>query len=235
MKHKIGIVVGVGVAVSMMLTGCVCDGTVAKVRESYYEPGICEREGLALARILTSPYNMVGHTYGEYRRWCEEYPLRSIALPLVSIPSGCLAACADILTGTTEMLTFQQFKSVSYPWESFDKAKSKKWAEPVIITYAVAAVALAACAAAENDCDCDAPPPPPPPPGHDSVAPTGGRASGSHAKQRVRHSSCNGTGKCNICHGKGYLGNDPKNSRLRCRGCGGSGRCRPCGGTGYAN
>lgn len=161
MKKRIKKSIAAMTASTMLLSGCVYDGAVSPVREAGYDANIGEREGLALARIVSSPMNILGHSYGEYHRWCEEYPVRAIGVPFVSIPSGCLAACADIVTGAAELLTFQQFKKVSYPWESFDKDKSKPWGTAVVVTYAVAAIALVAFAEAAEEAD---PPPPPPPP-----------------------------------------------------------------------
>lgn len=46
------------------------------------------------------------------------------------------------------------------------------------------------------------------------------------SRLRVNHSSCRGTGECNISKGKVRVGT------LICRGCGGDGICRPCGGKG---
>lgn len=225
-------------AVSMMamvLSGCVCDGKVSKVRESWYETGILEREGLALARVVTSPYSIVGFTYAD----CKKLGAASVLLLpfdlLLTVPAGCLAACADILTGTGELLAFHQFKDVSYPWESFDREKSKEWERPVIVMYCAALAGAAegtASALAGGS-------------GRASSSSTSYHASdtandtasetGAKPKPRLKHSSCNGSGKCHICRGRGFLGSDPGNSRLRCRGCGGTGNCRACNGTGYAN
>ena len=137
---KTGFIVSV---MGVVLTGCVTDGDVSEVRKSYYEPGIAEREGLALSRIVTSPYNMVGFTYADCKRAGAWAPILFPFDLLKTVPAGCLAAGADILTGTAEMLTFHQFKDVSYPWESFDKTKSDKWGEPVLFVYACALVGAA--------------------------------------------------------------------------------------------
>lgn len=224
MKYKIGIVAGMGVAVSMLLSGCVCDGKVSKVRESWYEPSVFEREGLALARIVTSPYSIVGFTYADCKKFGAAGVLVAPFDLLLTAPAGCLAACADILTGTGELLTFHQFKSVSYPWESFDREKSKTWEEPVVIMYC-AALAGAAAGAADA-----------------LIGGSGSTSSSSYvpsessgggggkARPRVQHSYCHGSGICQICKGKGHVG-----AGMKCTGCGGTRRCRACHGSGWAN
>jgi len=58
----------------------------------------------------------------------------------------------------------------------------------------------------------------------------GGAPKKSAVKPRVKHSYCHGTGDCQICKRKGYVG-----TNIKCTGCGGSGRCRACRGTGWAN
>ena len=212
-------------AIVIAFTGCVTDGDVSEVRKSYYETGIAEREGLALARIVTSPYSIVGFTYADCKRAGAWAPILFPFDLLKTVPAGCLAAGADILTGTTELLTFHQFKDVSYPWESFDKEKSDKWGEPVLVVYACA-LAGAAEGLANSSSGYS--------PTHSSTTTTtsngGGSSSGGYKpKPRVKHSYCHGTGTCQICHGKGTVG-----TGKRCI-CGGSGRCSACNGTGYAN
>ena len=223
MKRSCFMAIAMGVA----LAGCVTDGDVAEVRRSYYEPGIAEREGLALSRIATSPYSIVGFTYADCKRAGACAP---ILLPfdlLKTVPAGCLAAVADILTGTTELLTFHQFKDVSYSWESFDKTKSDKWGEPVLVVYACALAGAAEGLANSSSSSYSS--------AHTSTTTTtsnsGGQSSGGYKpKPRVKHSYCHGTGTCQICHGKGTVAGGSK----KCV-CGGSGRCSACNGTGYAN
>ena len=52
----------------------------------------------------------------------------------------------------------------------------------------------------------------------------------SSVKPRMKHSYCHGSGICQICKGKGYVGAD-----MKCTGCGGTGRCQACHGSGWAN
>ena len=215
----------IAITVSMALSGCVTDGDVSEVRKSYYEPGIAEREGLALSRIVTSPYSIVGFTYADCKRAGAWAPLLFHFDLLKTVPAGCLAASADILTGTTELLTFHQFKDVSYPWESFDKEKSDKWGKPVLVVYACALAGAAEGLANSSGSYSTT---------YSSTTTTtssdGSSSSGGYKpKPRVKHSYCHGTGRCQICHGNGKVG-----AGKRCV-CGGSGRCSACGGTGYAN
>lgn len=220
---KIGII---AVAMGMALVGCVTDGDVSTVRRSYYEPGIAEREGLALSRIVTSPYSIVGFTYADCKRAGAWAPILFPFDLLKTVPAGSLAACADILTGTVELLTFHQFKDVSYPWESFDTAKSDKWGEPVLFVYACAlagaAEGLANSSSGSGSTYTSS---------TTSTSNNDGASSGGHKpRPRVMHSYCHGTGTCQICHGKGTVAG----GRKKCV-CGGSGRCSGCHGTGFAN
>lgn len=214
------------IAICAALAGCVTDGSVSEVRKSHYETEIAEREGLALARIVTSPYSIVGFTYADCKRAGAWAPILFPFDLLKTVPAGCLAAGADIMTGTAELLTFHQFKDVSYSWESFDKAKSDKWGEPVLVVYACAlagaAEGLASSAGSYSSTT------------HSSTTATASNngsssSGGRNPKPRVKHSYCHGTGTCQICHGKGTVG-----AGKRCI-CGGSGRCSACNGTGYNN
>lgn len=217
----------VGAFLLAALSGCVSDGEVCEVRKSYYETGIMEREGLALARIVTSPYSIVGFTYADCKRMGNYWPL---VLPfdlLRTVPAGTFAACADILTGTTEFLTFHQFKSVSYPWESFDKAKADKWGDPILEIYLAAlaggAEGLANASTSSSSSYTYT----------SSSQPANNGNSASHkVKPRVSHSWCHGSGRCQSCNGRGTINTKP---RMRCRTCGGSGNCPGCHGRGYAN
>lgn len=215
------------IAMGIVFAGCVTDGNVSEVRKNYYEPGMAEREGLALSRILTSPYSIVGFTYADCKRAGTWAPILFPFDLLKTVPAGCLAAGADILTGTTELLTFHQFKDVSYPWESFDKRKSDKWGEPVLCVYACALAGAAEGLANSSSSSYNSTYTPP----TTSTANNGGSYPGGRKpKPRVKHSYCHGTGTCQICHGKGTVAGGSK----KCV-CGGSGRCIACNGTGYAN
>ena len=221
------------VSVGILLAGCVTDGEVSKVRKSYYEPRIMEREGLALARIVTSPYSIVGFTYADCKRCGNWWP---VVLPFdlfKTVPAGCFVASIDILVGSVEFLTFQQFKDVSYSWESFDKVKSDKYGNPIVEFYAnVVLAAIEGLANADYSSSNNSNLP------KDTSSFSNKTQSNPNSSPRVRHSSCRGTGRCNICKGKGYVGSIrtlQDQNRLRCRGCGGSGSCSACGGSGYSN
>ena len=216
-----------------VVTGCsttantTCSDSETAMEEVSSAPNALERQGLAFSRILCSPLNMLGFTVAE----CENIGGASVILfPFIccwTLPAGAIATTGDVITGTFEILFWHQFKSVRYPWDSFNYEAAKPYCD---FTKALLIIGLSAAAqgAAEGVSG-----------GTPSRSPTysGSYYSNSPSKERVRvrHSSCNGTGVCNICKGKGYLGNDPDNARLRCRGCGGSGNCSPCRGSGYVN
>lgn len=184
-------------------------------------PNIWEREALALSRIVCSPVNMVGFTYAE----CEHMGAGSIILfPFImclSVPSGAVAMTFDILLGCGEMLTTLQAKSARYPWQSFDRENSQKWQAITLAMLGAASAAASAVEASRSSRSSSY---------SSSSSSHSYGSSGSKVKPRVRHSSCSGTGQCNICRGRGRVGSD-----IRCSGCGGSGICRPCRGAGYVN
>lgn len=213
------------VFVGISFSGCVTDGKVSKVRERYHNPTLLEREGLALARIVTSPYSIVGFTYADCKRCGNWWPLVFPFDLLKTIPAGCFVATIDVLVGSAELLTFQQFKDVSYSWESFDSVKSDKYGKPIVEFYcvvllaAVEGLATADYSGSLNNSNSSK---------KTSVIKSGTQ-NNAKPRPRVNHSSCRGTGICNICSGNGRVGT------LTCRGCGGSGICRPCGGKGYVD
>lgn len=223
--------------ISFVATGCATTGNTEDpgseitTGEVSTEPNALERQGLAFSRIICSPLNMVGFTAAE----CKNIGGASVILfPFIccwTIPAGAIAMTGDVAAGTFEMLFWQQFKKVRYPWDSFDYEAAKPYCD---FTKKLLIVGLTAAAegAAQGAVDSIS--------GKSSsysrsYSRSSYSSSRSKTRSRVKHSSCHGTGTCNICKGKGYLGNDPDNTRLRCRGCGGSGSCRPCGGSGFAN
>lgn len=209
------------------------------------------KEGLALTRIITSPVNIVGFTCAK----CEGTGAGAVivapfALALECFP-GTMAMCTDILTGTTELLTCQQFDRVAYPWESFDKRRAEKWDEIFSKTLDGVAEASEKAAVVANSVNEAANPSraePTPVVMTTTVAPDsrGSVTTSSDAatvgssttakstttvtkpRPRVRHSSCGGTGKCPICRDRRVVGGK------KCTGCGGTGVCRACRGSGYA-
>ena len=85
------------------------------------------KEGMALFRMAFSPVNIVGHAYAQVEHCGAVGVVLSPILVVVAIPGGVMATCCDIVTGLGEMLTCQQFRSVSYPWQSFDYEASERW------------------------------------------------------------------------------------------------------------
>lgn len=85
------------------------------------------REGLALSRIAFSPVNLIGHAYAQIEHYGGVGVVLSPVLAVTAVPGGVMATCCDIVTGLGEMLTFQQCRSVSYPWQSFDYEASERW------------------------------------------------------------------------------------------------------------
>lgn len=187
--------------------------------ESSYDPNPMERQGLAFSRMLCSPLNLLGFTVAE----CENIGSASIILfPFIccwTIPAGAIAMTGDIITGTTEMLFWQQFKTVRYPWDSFNYEAAKPYCDFTKILF-LAALAGAAEGTAQGTADAVVASNTDHSPSY-TPAPSG---NCSRRQSRSSSSYTRSSGPCRICRGKGYLGNDPNNSRLRCRGCGGSGR-----------
>lgn len=205
-------------------TGCVSTGDMGDSGSSTgqvsSEPGALERQGLAFSRIICSPLNMVGFTVAE----CENIGGASaILFPFIccwTIPAGALAMTGDVITGTFEMLFWQQFKSVTYPWDSFNYEAAKPYCDftKALLVAALTGAAEGAVEGAVSGATGSS----------SSYTSSSSSYSGSSSKRfaRAKHSSCRGTGICNICKGKGRVGADK-----RCV-CGGSGICRPCNGTG---
>ena len=209
------------------------------------EASVLENEGLALMRIVASPVNIVGFTYAE----CEGAGaggviLAPLSLAVESLP-GALAACADVLTGTTELLTCQHFDHVAYPWDSFDKRQVEKWNEIFDKVLDAAVETSDKVAVVANDINDVANSsrgrstsavtgtPVSSGSGQGTMASGGTTTGGNPAtvakpKPRVRHSSCGGTGKCPICRDRRIV------AGRKCIGCGGTGICRACRGSGYA-
>ena len=100
--------------------------------------GPLEREGLALSRIVLSPMNIIGHSYAQIEHYGGVGVVLSPIIIATAVPGGTLAACCDILTGVGEMLTFQQCRGVSYPWESFDYKTSDRWMDIALIVMGAA-------------------------------------------------------------------------------------------------
>lgn len=211
-------------------TGCVTTGNTGysdseTTEEVSSEPNALERQGLAFSRILCSPLNMVGFTAAE----CENIGGASVILfPFIccwTLPAGAIAMSGDVITGTFEMLFWQQFKNVRYPWDSFTYEAAKPYCD-FTKTLLIIGLTAAAEGAAQGAADSISG-------GSSSYSPSYSNSSYSSSRRkerpRVKHSSCRGTGRCNICKGKGYVG-----TNKRCV-CGGSGICRPCGGSGEAN
>lgn len=230
-KKKFLLTLFIACIICFATTGCATTGNTGNsdsettTEEVSAEPNAFERQGLAFSRILCSPLNMVGFTAAE----CENIGGASVILfPVIccwTIPAGAIAMTGDVITGTFEMLFWQQFKNVRYPWDSFNYEAAKPYCD---FTKTLLIVGLAATAegAAQGAADSISG-------GSSSYSPSYSNSSYSSSRSkerpRVKHSSCRGTGTCNICKGKGYVG-----TNKRCV-CGGSGICRPCGGSGYAN
>ena len=87
------------------------------------------KEGMALSRILLSPVNIIGHAYAQVEHYGSVGVVLSPILIPVAVPGGTMATCSDILTGLGEMLMFEQFQSVKYPWQSFNYEDSEHWME----------------------------------------------------------------------------------------------------------
>ena len=235
------IMLGALVALSVVLVHAE-----SKFRAPGYEPTVLQREGLALMRIVGSPLSFFTEGVQFYN---ENLEATGSSNPFSFIGGftvgGPFMTCFEAIGGVCELISFQQFKSCGYPWEispndpkSVARIRESKERERFereaasgsdfigeLIGVAAGAAVGAVVSSAHGH--------------HGSAAkasynvPVGNSSRGS---RRVRHSSCNGTGRCNVCNGKGYLGSDPTNARLRCRSCGGSGSCCACnGGYVYVN
>lgn len=207
------------------ITGCATTGNTGNsdsettTEEVSSEPNALERQGLAFSRILCSPLNMVGFTAAE----CENIGGASVILfPVIccwTIPAGAIAMTGDVITGTFEMLFWQQFKNVRYPWDSFTYEAAKPYCDftkALLIAGLIGAAEGAAQGAADAATESVT--------GSSSYTPAPSYSSSSSRRRSSSSSSYKSSGICHICKGKGHLGNDPDNIRLRCRGCGGSGR-----------
>lgn len=226
-------------------------------RDESFSPNFLEREGMAICRIVGSPCSIVTLPCGMWRDEMNAHdgkvdPFYAVLMPPFGLVGGCLCTGLEICVGTAELLTFQQFKSQTYPWElpkATEKeeylanerkyeAMGRELAKDVMDSAKEAAFDAAvqsASAGIQRGIGLEPA----------AIAPAGATASpvataatggaSKNPKPRMRHSSCGGTGICNVCKGNGFLGSDPGNDRLRCRSCGGSGRCRACGGSGWAN
>jgi len=215
--------------ICFLFTGCATadsteaqDNTEITTEEVASEPNALARQGLAFSRIICSPLNMVGFTVAE----CENIGGASVILfPIIccwTIPAGAIAMTGDVITGLFEMLFWQQFKNVTYPWDSFDYEIARPYCN-FTKTLLIVGLAGAAEGATQGAIDGISG-------GSSSYTPTQNYSGSQKSRYRpkVRHSSCGGTGKCNICKGRGSVGG-------KTCVCGGSGLCRPCGGSGYAN
>lgn len=109
----------------VILTGCTTDPfgeyTPTGVRAENYNPDVLTREGLAFSRILTSPI-VIPHlmAHGWHTTKDRDVLTRSFTFLANGITLGPFIIAEEIVVGTLEMLTFQQFKSSFYPWETFD-------------------------------------------------------------------------------------------------------------------
>jgi hypothetical protein len=97
-------------------------------------PNFIEREGWAFTRVLTSPINVLGPTIATYNHiysdadWhVAESILVSPFVPILTIPAGAFATCADVLTGMGEIITTLHFHKVAFPWETYDYNVAKWW------------------------------------------------------------------------------------------------------------
>lgn len=200
-----------------------------------YFPTYAEKSALGAARILASPVSMVGFTSAEIE---DKYPASAILFPFMAcytIPAGAVAMCEDILVGTVEMLTCTQCTDIRYPWESFSVEDTKEWRDNSrAVGLVMAGILLEATAEAlkeqgssTNTTDTQ------------NVSYTQSNNNNNNnnnnvsqkkykPRPRVQHSYCHGTGKCQGCHGKGYVGKD-----MRCTMCYGSGNCVCHGGWVY--
>lgn len=228
-------------------------------RDESFSPNFLEREGMALCRIVGSPCSIVTLPCGMWRDEMNAHdgevdPFSAVLIPPFGLVAGCLCTCLELCVGTTELLTFQQFKSQTYPWE-LPKATEKEeylanerkyeaigreFAKDMMDSAKEVAVDVAvqsASAGIQRGIGLEPAANAPVVATAVTASPVANEATGAskNPKPRMRHSSCRGTGDCNVCKGRGYLGKDSDNSRLRCRSCGGSGRCRACGGSGWAN
>ena len=96
------------------------------------------KEGLALSRIALSPINIIGHAYAQVEHYGGVGVVFSPLLIAGAVPGGAMATCCDIFTGLGEMLAFEQFTSVSYPWQSFDYDTSDRWMDVALIVMGAA-------------------------------------------------------------------------------------------------
>lgn len=233
------------VTVALFAVSSLCAMAESRFRDDDFQPTLAQRSGLAFLRIIGSPLSLFTEgiqSFNEYKEATgESNPINFVVGMAIAGP---VVTCFEATGGVLELISFQQFKSFAYPWEvdendprmvetirkNRERERLQKEKEPEsdfigeIIGAAAGAAAGAATEAAING-------------RHRSSSSsyvtgsgtsTSGYSSGStNVRPRVRHSSCGGTGRCNICKGKGTVG-----AGKRCV-CGGSGICRPCNGTGY--
>ena len=240
------------VIVIMLVLGTMHVTAESKFRNDDFEPTIVQRSGLALLRIVSSPLSLFTEGVQYYN---ENQEATGESNPFYFVVGMCLqgsfVTCFEAVGGCLELISFQQFKSFAYPWEidendarmvniiredrERERLQEEMKPESNFIGEMIGAAAGAAVGTAISGKHQTQP----------SRIVTGGSkspssyssGSRSNIKPLVRHSSCHGTGKCNVCNGNGYVGRivtTQDKTRLRCRSCGGSGICRPCNGTGYA-
>ena len=218
--------------IGMIFMGVMSVHADSRFRDENFKPTIAQRSGLALLRIVGSPLSMF--TEGvQYFNEYEEATGRSSVLHFVGgmCIQGSVVACLELVGGSLELITFQQFKSFAYPWEIDENDPDmvriiKESEEQKLLSESDSSSEYSSSQSYKS-----------------GVSRKGSSSSfsynsGTRVKPRVRHSSCRGTGRCNICKGKGYVGSIrtlQDQNRLRCRGCGGSGSCSACGGSGYSN
>jgi len=88
--------------------------------------GILEREGLAIARVLTSPLNLLAASYGMEKanktagnRTKFDQFAATPTVGVISILYGACGTVDEILVGVFEMLTTLKVNQVYYPWETY--------------------------------------------------------------------------------------------------------------------
>lgn len=223
----------------------------SRFRDDSFEPTVAQRSGLAFLRIIGSPLSFFTEGAQYFNENKEATGENSLIYFVAGMcVQGSFVSCFEATGGVLELISFQQFKSFAYPWEIDENdagmvkriredrererlQKEMESESDFVRDLLVEAAGVAAGAAVSGK--------------HRSSSTcyvAGGGGSGysscsrTNVRPRVRHSSCGGSGRCNICKGAGYVGSirtTQDKTRLRCRGCGGSGSCRACNGTGYAN
>lgn len=109
----------------LLVSGCTTDPfgqyTPSGIRAEDYNPGVLTRQGLAFSRIISSPV-MIPHimAHGWHTTKDRDVVTRSFTFLANGPLLGPFYMSEEIVFGVMEMITFQQFKSSFYPWETFD-------------------------------------------------------------------------------------------------------------------